>query len=484
MKKRWKTGRMDLKVFVKKYANPSSMPFSGNVGVYLVSPKCPTGFEPPHDNCGEHKPSLLKIGVATSSKGIAHRLKQYYTYWPQGLLVWGILETPSYHLKYHTRMDYARDREKHLKRLIKSTKNNERVQVADPKNGTERLGSEWVRSTPEDAMRDFMEKVKDPRDRLFGCDESKCREVNVTAPTAMTRQQARQQAADAALIEQLRPPSPAKLGNPGLATATTRQTVADARAPNAALHPRKKALQNAQQQAYQIAQQVLLKKQNALYGTELKRYTRYTLLSFVDGGKCVAYILRMLGSGTNSKKDTNPTGLIKRKDILSAMNDAGIKYVVKIRNGSTRNQIDRYVESGVGEMNGATIFDTNTKLTVTRTSKSLTSAFNGGKVFTIVSRTPYYELIVPNSLLLVRRMPRNIAALEDTTGYKRTKTTPRQLPRHTRRVSTGKINDAPHGSRTMRALRRHQPDHRAHANAANRRARIEDGRKYAENDDQ
>ena len=69
---------MDFETFEKKYNESGSGPWVGGLGIYVISPKCPTGF---HVDEGEKCPASalfpknVKIGKATGRDGFRSRFK-------------------------------------------------------------------------------------------------------------------------------------------------------------------------------------------------------------------------------------------------------------------------------------------------------------------------------------------------------------------------------------------------------------------------
>ena len=175
---------MEFETFEKKYNDAGSNPWVGQLGVYIISPKCPTGFHVDRkENCPvDRVPKNVKIGKATGQNGFRSRLKSYYTYWPQGLLVHGILTTPSLDPKFFTYKNHASSRERILKRILKQRK----LIGFGTRNGSERLGSEWVRATPSTIM-SILESIANVKDRLYGCNQSACVERKIQNTQIQTR---------------------------------------------------------------------------------------------------------------------------------------------------------------------------------------------------------------------------------------------------------------------------------------------------------
>lgn len=180
---------MELLDFERKYGGRSGAAgalWGGANGVYVVSPACPTEFWA-GERCGNNVPRNVKIGKATGVNGLATsdgkgRLRNYRTYWPNGVTVHAVLITPSFDRTVHTIKDEASNRETTLRRIFKSRGlvgfgSNGR----GGDNGTSHLGSEWIRLTPSEIMNYLIAvgPVRHARDKLYGCTKDQCERVHV-----------------------------------------------------------------------------------------------------------------------------------------------------------------------------------------------------------------------------------------------------------------------------------------------------------------
>lgn len=172
---------MDLETFQKLYGSKKSTPYAGANGVYIVSPSCPTRFWQ-GERCGNRVPVNVKIGKASGKQGFIGRLRDYLTYWPQGVTIHAILVTPSFDELWHTYKDEALKRETTLKRILAKKKlTGYGANGKGKRNGTEGIrGSEWVHARPDEVMK-YMNAVGpmvNRWDRLYGCSSKACLPVD------------------------------------------------------------------------------------------------------------------------------------------------------------------------------------------------------------------------------------------------------------------------------------------------------------------
>jgi hypothetical protein len=180
---------MELIDFQKKYGGRSGAPgtpWGGANGVYVISPACPTEFWA-GERCGNKVPRNVKIGKASGANGFATadgkgRLRNYRTYWPNGVTVHAVLITPSFDRTVHTYKDEALNRETTLKRIFKS---HRLVGFGSDgrggDNGTRDLGSEWIHLTPSQIMNYLIAvgPYRHTNDKLYGCTKNQCERVDV-----------------------------------------------------------------------------------------------------------------------------------------------------------------------------------------------------------------------------------------------------------------------------------------------------------------
>lgn len=385
---------MDYETFVERYADVKSDPWVGSLGVYIVSPKCPTGFPPGGEQCGNRVPKDVKIGKATGRGGFRTRLKSYYTYWPGGLLVHGLLTTPSMDERYFTYKNHATRRETTLKRVLVEKK----LTGFGPSNGTEKLGSEWVHAPPAEVM-PILEQIAEAKDKLYGCTEAGCVRVPKT-PAAVNRdtRALRKVVSEKRVVRS----KSGKVGDVGVPVVRTRQLSEALRKRTDPLHRRAAAIATAQNKTVTEAterldeltqrkvalagapngpQRELRNATCRLRGRTIKQYSSppYTHQDVTGDGRCYFYaVLRAIGlplTGAGARSNTH-TGLDyvdsharqawKNKldsatfgdpiDVLQnatkmrkAMHDGrGIKYVVKIRRSrKSDEQIAEYLRDPI-----------------------------------------------------------------------------------------------------------------------------------------
>lgn len=391
---------MDYETFVERYADVRSDPWVGSLGVYVVSPKCPTGFPPGGEQCGNRVPKDVKIGKATGRGGFRTRLKAYYTYWPGGLLVHGILTTPSMDERYFTYKNHATRRETTLKRVLAEKK----LTGFGPSNGTEKLGSEWVHAPPAQVM-PLLEQIAEPKDKLFGCTQAGC----VLVPKKQARTRAARDLRDLVAVKRVVRSKSGQVGDVGIPVVRTRQLSNALRKPRDPIHRRAAAIAKKQNQTVATAverldeltatrralagapngpqkERNLRELRNAtcrLRGRTIKQYLSppYTHQDVTGDGRCYFYaVLRAIGlplsgpSGSGGRSnanaaleyfDSNARQRWKNKlnratfgdpiDVLQnattmrrAMYDRGIKYVVKImRSRQTDEQVAEYLDDPI-----------------------------------------------------------------------------------------------------------------------------------------
>ena len=393
---------MEYETFVERYADVRSDPWVGSLGVYIVSPKCPTGFPPGGEQCGSRVPKDVKIGKATGKGGFRTRLKSYYTYWPGGLLVHGLLTTPSMDERYFTYKNHATRRETTLKRVLVEKK----LTGFGPSNGTEKiLGSEWVHAPPAEVM-SILEQIAEAKDKLYGCTEAGCVLVPKTQALNRDTRALRKVVSEKRVVRS----KSGEVGDVGVPVVRTRQLSEALRKPTDALHRRAAAIAAAQNETVTAAterldeliqrkvalagapngpqkERNLLELRNAtcrLRGRTIKQYPSppYTHQDVTGDGRCFFYaVLRAIGlplsgpSGGGGASNTN-AGLEyidsharqawKNKlngatfgdpiDVLQnaikmrkAMYDGrGIKYIVKImKSRSTNEQVAEYLHDPI-----------------------------------------------------------------------------------------------------------------------------------------
>ena len=177
---------MELTKFVQKYGTRSAAgPWIGANGVYVVSPACPTEFWE-GERCDNKEPQNVKIGKASGENGFAGkgkgRLQMYRTYWPNGVTVHAILRTQNFDSTVHTVKDEALKRETTLRRIFKAHKlSGFGADGRGRNNGTRKLGSEWIRLTPDKIMNYLIAAgpLRHPNDKLYGCTWNSCEQVTL-----------------------------------------------------------------------------------------------------------------------------------------------------------------------------------------------------------------------------------------------------------------------------------------------------------------
>lgn len=504
---------MEYDAFIERYGDKKQKPWAGALGVYIVSPKCPTGFENEggyKEECGNNVPKNVKIGKATGRGGFKTRFKTYYTYWPQGLMVHGLLVTPSFDQRWFTYKDHATKRETTLKRVL--TKKN--LIGFGPANGTERLGSEWVRGTPAKIM-PFLNSVAKGNDVLYGCTREACRPVSRRAH--VTRQHAVLQE----LVDELRPPESAnsRTGGRGKPRVMTRQTTKAAR-PRAAdpIKPRANALVAALDRELGSAKARIAACPRRS-GHMLKAYpatsTRaaYAHQDVSGDGNCYFYaVLRALGLPLTAGGRTSDAldalsyfddERTRRKwkrmlergtwaDPVDVLLDSikmrrhlwsrGIRYVVKLeRSRPGPSDIDAFMRSPLaairGRANNSVFVLTATELlysealskqtpAVPEASAAFKAAHSDGRIVgfvwrNVVDEPAHYELIVPTRLSTV--LPRAMLEITNTSGFKhknRTNSVRRSVRRHSA-AKSAEPNDKMRNDNSV--MRRLHPNHRYHA---------------------
>lgn len=392
---------MDYETFVERYADVKSDPWVGSLGVYIVSPKCPTGFPPGGEQCGNRVPKDVKIGKATGRGGFRSRLKSYFTYWPGGLLVHGLLTTPSMDERYFTYKNHATRRETTLKRVLAEKK----LTGFGPSNGTEKLGSEWVHAPPAQVM-PLLEQIAEPKDKLFGCTQAGCVLVPKRQPRTRANRDLRDLVADKRVVRS----KSGEVGDVGVPVVRTRQLSKALRKRTDPIHRRAAAIGNAQNQTVATAVERLdeltqrkvalagapngpQKERNSrelrnatcrLRGRTIKRYLSpsYTHQDVTGDGRCYFYaVLRAIGlplsgpSGGGGRSNANaaleyfdsntrqewkakldsatfgdPLNVLQNAAAMrkAMYNDRGIKYVVKIRRSRTNDvQIAEYLRDPI-----------------------------------------------------------------------------------------------------------------------------------------
>ena len=235
----------------------------------VISPKCPTGFhvDKKTEKCPANlTPKNVKIGKATGMKGFRSRFKSYYTYWPQGLLVHGILTTPSKDRRFFTYKNHASDREKLLKHIL----NQKKLIGFGPGNGSQKLGSEWVKGDVSTVM-PILKRIAQGKDKLYGCTEDACVEVKNTNNKVQTRSKGK-------LVQN----NKNRIGMPGRPRTRTRKMNEILENENHPLRPRVLAQIQEQNELYNNAKNKLntdssQKTQTcSLRGKVLKKYDSYT----------------------------------------------------------------------------------------------------------------------------------------------------------------------------------------------------------------
>ena len=304
---------MDFETFEKKYNDASSNPWVGQLGLYVISPKCPTGFHvDQRENCPVNRvPKNVKIGKATGQSGFRSRLKSYYTYWPQGLLVHGILTTPSLDRKFFTYKNHASDRERVLKQMLRKKK----LIGFGPHNGSEKIGSEWVRATPSTIM-PILESIAQGKDRLYGCNQGACVEKKIQNESNQVQTRSRKK------VNEDKNKNGNQIGTPGRPRTRTRYMDKIIDNENHPLRPRVLAQIQEQNNLYNNAKNRLnqLKQREAiieaspnslqketnmqkiqanicnLRGKIIKKYASYTHFDVTGDGRCYYYaVLKALG---------------------------------------------------------------------------------------------------------------------------------------------------------------------------------------------
>ena len=386
---------MDYKTFVERYADVKSDPWVGSLGVYIVSPKCPTGFPPGGEQCGNRVPKDVKIGKATGRGGFRSRLKSYFTYWPGGLLVHGLLTTPSMDERYFTYKNHATRRETTLKRVLVEKK----LTGFGPSNGTEKLGSEWVHAPPAQVM-PLLEQIAEPKDKLFGCTQAGC----VLVPKKRARTRAARGLRDLVSKKRVVRSKSGEVGDVGVPVVRTSQMSAALRKGTDALHIRAAAIAAVQNKTVTAATERLneltatrralagapngpqmRELRNAtcrLRGRTIKQYSSppYTHQDVTGDGRCYFYaVLRAIGlplsGGTGGRSNANaaleyfdsntrqewkakldsatfgdPLNVLQNASKMrrAMYDDRGIKYVVKIRRSQTNDvQIAEYLRDPI-----------------------------------------------------------------------------------------------------------------------------------------
>ena len=477
---------MDYETFVERYADVESDPWVGSLGVYIVSPKCPTGFPPGGEQCGNRVPKDVKIGKATGMGGFRSRLKSYFTYWPGGLLVHGLLTTPSMDERYFTYKNHATRRETTLKRVLAEKK----LTGFGPSNGTEKLGSEWVHAPPAQVM-PLLEQIAEPKDKLFGCTQAGC--VLVRKKLARTR--AARELSDLVADKRVVRSKSGELGDVGVPVVRTRQLSKALRKRTDPIHRRAAAIANKQNQTVATAVERLdelaaykraladapngPQKERAcrLRGRTIKRYLSppYTHQDVTGDGRCYFYaVLRAIGlplsGGIGGRSNANaaleyfdsntrqewkarldsatfgdPLNVLQNASKMrrAMYDDRGIKYVVKIKRSRTGDvQIAEYLRDPIAFVRAqadASIWSLRPRAIryINALSKpggqaagaegQFRAAFQAGNVITFVWRNIreqplHYELILPSRLLPTPQASSPTSAAPDTTRRTRAAT--------------------------------------------------------------
>jgi len=470
---------MDYETFVERYADVKSDPWAGSLGVYIVSPKCPTGFPPGGEQCGNRVPKDVKIGKATGRGGFRTRLKSYYTYWPGGLLVHGLLTTPSMDERYFTYKNHATRRETTLKRVLAEKK----LTGFGPSNGTEKLGSEWVHAPPAQVM-PLLEQIAEPKDKLFGCTQAGC----VLVPKRQPRTRANRDLRDLVAGKRVVRSKSGEVGDVGVPVVRTRQLSKALRKPGDPIHRRAAAIANKQNQTVATAVERLdeltatrralagapngpqKERTCRLRGRTIKRYLSppYTHQDVTGDGRCYFYaVLRAIGlplsGGTGGRSNANaaleyfdsntrqewkakldsatfgdPLNVLQNASKMrrAMYDDRGIKYVVKIKRSRTSDeQIAEYLQDPIAfvrAQNDASIWSLRPRAIryIDALSKpggqaagaegQFRTAFQGGNVITFIWRNVrgeplHYELILPSRLLPATPTPQPAASTERPT---------------------------------------------------------------------
>ena len=159
---------MELGDFLKKYGDAKlGRLWADELGVYVISPRCPAGFSKQPELCDEY-PRKVKIGVAHGSHGFRKRFETYKTYWPQGLRIWHLIRTDSMDPTAVFYKDLASQRETALKQLLKSKRGFQDTSGAPGQ-------SEWVRLKPGEIL-PYLLHVAEARDEVYSCTDA-CRVV-------------------------------------------------------------------------------------------------------------------------------------------------------------------------------------------------------------------------------------------------------------------------------------------------------------------
>lgn len=526
---------MDFETFEKKYGDASKSPWIGQLGVYIISPKCPTGFHvDKNENCPANRvPRNVKIGKATGQNGFRSRLKSYYTYWPQGLLIHGVLTTPSLDSKFFTYKNHASSRERDLKQVLREKK----LLGFGTRNSLEKR--EWVRATPSTLM-SMMLNVAQAKDRLYGCNQSAC--IEHIIPVSRTRSRSKKIDDDASIGIPGRPRTRTRYMDkvvnnvdhplrPRVLAQTQTQNDLNKNALNR-LKQRKAIIDGSpnspqkEKNTHNIQSEICRHK-----GRVLKKYNTYTHYDVTGDGRCYYYaVLKAIGAplhaGVGAVSNTLDSDKYfntiatrrkwkrslqqgKYEDALFVILDSreirrilfhnqGIRYIVRIhRTTPGYDEIHEYIDDPLNYIRQASTaqvhYITSSALHVSKAVRGsgtasrhdsvgkFKQAFEAGNVITFVYRNipglePHYEIIIPSRLNPPHspiRTPRTLHEIRNTNTWRDT------TPKKVNKTIDSKMKKKREIFDRNAFL---HPNHRIVANRMNNAARIYNGQRQSSND--